>query len=155
MHPFKYRWSEINNYSCIKNKGEFYTPACSYQVANFYCHKFPGSRFCREFFISRRSSRADGAADDLHYILNEEYVIRRADGSATKTIVRDRAQLLTLLSDRFGLRAADLDLPELTKYLGKTDAREKSQHDAPAVAPTATASAAAKADVTAANSAHE
>ena len=119
----------------------------SHQVANFYSCMFPGARFCGQLFVSRRFSRADGAADDFHYILNEEYVIQRADGSATKTIVRDRAQLLTLLSDRFGLRAADLDLPELTKYLGKTAAREKSQHETPAVAPTITASAAAEADI--------
>ena len=127
-------------------------PCISHQVANFYCCKFPGFRFCREFFISRRSSRADGTADDLHYILNEQYVIRRADGTATKTLVHDRSQLLTLLSDRFGLRAADLDLPELTKYLSKIDIGEKYPNDSPAMAATVTAATCAQTNIAAANS---
>ena len=121
-------------------------------MANFYSCKFPGARFCGEFFISRRFPRADGAADDLHYILNDQYVIRRADGSATKVIVHDRAQLLTLLSERFGLRAVDLDLPELTRYLNETDTGEISP---PVVGTTMAAVASAKADIAPTNNGAE
>ena len=89
----------------------------SHQVANFFSYKSPSARFVNEFFISLRALSANGSPDDLHYILNNTYVVRHPDGSATKTTVKNRAQLLALLTDRFGLRATDVDLPDLTRFL--------------------------------------
>ena len=89
----------------------------SNQVANFFSYKSPSARFVNEFFIGLREFSANGSPDDLHYILNNTYVVRHPDGSATKTTVKNRAQLLALLTDRFGLRATDVDLPDLTRFL--------------------------------------
>ena len=90
---------------------------CVQQVANFHTCKYPSGRFCNEFFISLRVRSEDGTPDALHSILNNTYVVRKHDGTSTKVIIRNRAQLLSLLTCRFGLRAPDLDRPDLTRFL--------------------------------------
>ena len=72
--------------------------------------------------------RPGGGADDLHYILDSQYVIRHPDGSAEKSQVRDKAQLVALLTGRFGLRLQEKDMLGLDRYLiaaplGQTAAR--------------------------------
>lgn len=46
---------------------------------------------------------AQVVGEERHHILNSEYVVRQADGSAATTKVADEQQLLGLLASVFGL----------------------------------------------------
>ncbi len=84
------------------------------ELSNWWSCSHPTARFCTSFFAARV------VGPDRHHILNGEYVIRHADGTADTTAVADGAHLLSLLSSVFGLNLPAADAAsgsQLFRYL--------------------------------------
>jgi arylamine N-acetyltransferase len=70
-----------------------------------------GARFTGQFFASRT------IGEDRHHILNDSYVVRRADGTVMATTpIADKAQLVGLLEGTFGLTLPP-DIQGVDRYL--------------------------------------
>ena len=78
-------------------------PDIDLELANWWSCTHPAARFMTQFF----ASRAVGA--DRHHILDDTYVVRKADGSSETTEIESKAQLLELLETVFGLAPKETD----------------------------------------------
>ena len=108
------------------------------QMGNFWTCKFPTSRFCTQFFISRRvpSSAATNnqgkklqldqvkvqLQDEFHYILNNSYVARSYDNDGISTdqeiTITSKEQLIELVTNVFHIRLNnETDFLGLDRYL--------------------------------------
>ena len=78
-------------------------PDIDLELANWWSCTHPTARFMTQFF----ASRAVGA--DRHHILDDSYLVRKADGSSETTQIESKAQLLELLETVFGLAPHETD----------------------------------------------
>ena len=94
------------------------------EMGNFWTSNYPTSRFCTQFFISRRVGVENGR-DEFHYILNNSYVARRYDGSGVgvdeERIIQSKKELVDLVRNVFDVRFQEEeegnDLKGIDRYL--------------------------------------
>ena len=94
------------------------------EMGNFWTSNYPTSRFCTQFFISRRVG-VEGGRDEFHYILNNSYVARRYDGSGVgvdeERIIQSKKELLDLVRNVFDVQLSEEeegnDLKGIDRYL--------------------------------------
>jgi N-hydroxyarylamine O-acetyltransferase len=73
---------------------------------NWYSCTYPKARFTTSFFMYRM------IGNERHHILNSDYVVRSGHSTeATKSVtkVEDKAKLLLLIRDVFGVKLEDTD----------------------------------------------
>ena len=79
-----------------------------------YSCTFPKARFTTSFFACRIIN------DERHHVLNEQYVVRSGHGveaSTTSTTIADKAELLALMRDVFGVELSEDETHGIERYL--------------------------------------
>jgi N-hydroxyarylamine O-acetyltransferase len=91
-------------------------PVIDMECSNWFSCTYPSARFTSQFFASRV------VGDERIHILNDEYVVRKGhgvDSEVAKTIIADKAQLLSLIENKFGIQLRGDETEGLDRYLTK------------------------------------
>jgi len=111
-HSYSYSFANQINQSLTKIKGEFRSmykwhdvpmDFADCEMSNFFSYAWPTARFPNQICVARFIGE-----NEKHYILNSTYGVRKlSDGSLTETKINNKAELLTLLNDTFGIELED------------------------------------------------
>jgi len=84
---------------------------CDVLVANWWSCTHPTARFVSSLFV------AMPIGDSCHSITNQYYTIRNQDGKSTRGVIKDRAELLSLLTTVFGMAIPEGEASGIDRYL--------------------------------------